>query len=216
MSITVDFHCHTSASKDSYTSPEELIESGHSHGIDRLVVTDHNTIDGALISYLLDPEMIIVGEEIMTTKGEILAAFVTKKVPPGLSPQATINRLRDQRAFISISHPFDYWRNGAWKLTDLIEIAPGVDAIEIFNARCMNPLANREARKFALLHNIPGTAGSDAHAANEIGAAKIISSQFANAEELRKVIHEGKVKGRVSPFWVHIISRYAFLRKKVV
>ena len=214
--LRIDFHCHTSASKDSLTRPESLIAASLRRGLDRLVVTDHNTIAGALAAHALAPELVIVGEEIMTARGEILAAYVTEEIPAGLSPLETIKRLRDQGAFVSVSHPFDAWRSGAWKLEDLLEITPLVDALEIFNARCMKPGANRLASEFARAHGLPGTAGSDAHAAFELGAARLSLPQFAGPDALRKVIREGKVQGRLSPLWVHFFSRYAHLRKKVV
>jgi predicted metal-dependent phosphoesterase TrpH len=214
--FSVDFHTHTSASKDSLTSPKQLIQVARRRGLDRVVVTDHNVINGALVAHALDPELVIIGEEILTTCGEILAVYVIEEIPPGLLPQEAIRRLRNQGAFISVSHPFDAWRSGAWRLADLMEIAPSVDAIEIFNARCMLPGGNHHATKFAHINAIPGTAGSDAHTANELGAAKLVLPQFTGPNELRKVILEGKVKGGMSPFWVHFFSRYAHSHKKVV
>jgi predicted metal-dependent phosphoesterase TrpH len=204
--ISIDFHCHTSVSKDSFTSPEQIIAAAHRKGLDRLVVADHNTIDGALAAHALDPELIIVGEEIKTAHGEILAAFVSESIPRDLSPQETIHRLRQQGAFISVSHPFDSWRSGAWKVEDLLEIVPLVDAIEVFNARCLRKEENRLAMDFARQHDLPGTAGSDAHLPREIGAARLALPQFEGPEELRAVIRQGEVYGRLSPFWVHFRS----------
>jgi predicted metal-dependent phosphoesterase TrpH len=212
--LTVDFHSHTSASKDSLTSPERLIASARRRGLDRVVVTDHNTIAGARAAHALDPELVIVGEEIMTTRGEILAAYVTGEIPAGLSPQETIRLLRGQGAFISVSHPFDAWRSGAWNLNDLLEIVPLVDAIETFNARCMMPGANRLAAEFARQRDLPGTAGSDAHAAFELGRGVVLLPQFDGPDELRNVIRQGMVRGKQSPLWIHFTSRYASLRKK--
>ena len=216
MSLQVDFHSHTSGSKDSLTSPERFVAAVRRKKLDRVVVTDHNGIAGAQAAYILDPERIIVGEEIMTSKGEILAAFVIEEIPRGLSPQETIKRLRDQGAFISVSHPFDSWRNGAWKKQDLLEITPLVDAIEICNARCTNAADNLKAVEFALEHHLPGTAGSDAHAAFELGKARLVLPHFTDPDELRKVIGEGQVQGGLSPFWVHFASYYARWRKMVV
>ena len=113
--LRVEFHCHTVYSKNSLTSPKKLVDACRRKGIDRVIVTDHNTIAGAVIAKDIDPELVIVGEEIMTTRGEILAAFVTEEIPAELSPHETIKRLRDQNAFISVSHPFDEWRRGGWK-----------------------------------------------------------------------------------------------------
>jgi predicted metal-dependent phosphoesterase TrpH len=216
MFLSIDFHCHTFISKDSLTTPERLIAAAQRKRLDHIVVTDHNSIAGALAAYALNPERIIVGEEIMTTKGEILAAFVAEEIPRGLTPKETIQRLREQGAFISVSHPFDSWRNGAWKLEDLLEIVPLVDAIEIFNARCTAAADNQRASEFAQTHNLPGTAGSDAHAAFELGNARLVLPQFTDVDELRMVIPQGQVKGGLSPFWVHFASFYARWRKMVV
>jgi predicted metal-dependent phosphoesterase TrpH len=193
-----------------------LIETSRRRRLDRVVVTDHNMIAGALAAHTLAPELVIIGEEIMTTRGEILAAFVTEEIPPGLSPQETIKRLRDQGAFISVSHPFDFARSGAWKMECLMEIVTLVDAVEIFNARSISPGCNQRASEFARQYHLPGTAGSDAHVAFELGSATLVLPQFEGPDGLRKVIRVGKVQGRLSPFWVHFYSRYAYILKKVV
>lgn len=211
--ISVEFHCHTVFSKDSLTSPRKLVETCRRKRIDRVVVTDHNTIAGALAAQKLDPELVIVGEEIMTTRGELLAAFVTEEISPLLSPQETIRRLKEQGAFISVSHPFDRLRNGAWQEEDLLEILPEVDAIEVFNSRCMNPKFNFWAQEFARRHDLAGTVGSDAHAAFELGRSVLLLEQFEGPEEMRKVIRRGVPKTRLSPPWVHFVSRYAVLYK---
>ena len=216
MNIRVDFHSHTSASKDSLTSPEEFVRVARRRGLGRIVVTDHNNIHGALAAQALDPELVIVGEEIMTTRGEILAFFVSEAIPAGLSPQETIRRLREQGAFISVSHPFDSLRHGSWSLEDLQSITPLVDALETFNARCMRPGANLRAQSYAQQVGLPGTAGSDAHAPFEVGRAALLLPAFSNARELRQVIRAGSLSGRASPLWVHFASRYASLRKMVV
>ncbi|MGE5249827.1 MAG: PHP domain-containing protein, partial [Bacteroidota bacterium] len=122
--LRVEFHCHTIASKDSLARPAQLVQSARLKGLDRVIVTDHNTTAGALAAQRIDPSLIIVGEEIMTTRGEILAAFVTEEISAGLTPQETIERLRLQGAFISVSHPFDHDRRGSWREHDLLDILP--------------------------------------------------------------------------------------------
>jgi predicted metal-dependent phosphoesterase TrpH len=66
-----DLHSHTLWSKDCLSDFERIIEICQRRGIDRLAITDHNTADGALKMQQLAPDLIIVGEEIMTTQGEI-------------------------------------------------------------------------------------------------------------------------------------------------
>src|SRR5512135_1454739 len=87
--LRTEFHCHTMYSKDSLTPPRRLVETCRRKQIDRVVVTDHDTITGALKAKEIDPERVIIGEEIMTTRGEILASFMTKEIPPGLTPEET-------------------------------------------------------------------------------------------------------------------------------
>ena len=215
MSFRIEFHCHTNASGDSLTRPQDLVKTARRKGLDRLIVTDHNTIAGARAAQSLDPELVIVGEEILTTRGEILAAFVTEEIPPYLSPVETIKRLRDQGAFISVSHPFDTMRKGGWQEQDLLEILPLVDAIEVFNSRCMSANFNTQARLFAEKHNVPGTVGSDAHALFEVGTSLLVLEQFTGPDELRKVIRGGVPQVKMSPHWVHFVSRYASIRKKL-
>lgn len=213
--LRVEFHCHTNASPDSLTRPEDLIAAAHAKGIDRLIITDHNTIRGALAAQALDPELVVVGEEIMTTRGEILASFVGEEIPAYLSPEETIKRLKDQGAFISVSHPFDVLRSGGWKENDLLEIVPDVDAIEVYNSRCLFPSFNNKARKFAERHIIPGTVGSDAHAAFEAGRSLLLLDQFTGPEEMRRVIRQGIPQVKWSPPWFRLVSRFAFLRNKM-
>jgi predicted metal-dependent phosphoesterase TrpH len=213
--LRTEFHCHTMYSKDSLTPPGRLVETCRRKQIDRVIVTDHDTIAGALRAKEIDPERVIIGEEIMTTRGEILAAFVTQEIPRGLTPEETIGRLREQNAFISVSHPFDAMRRGAWDEPDLLRITPLVDAIEVFNSRCVRPSYNRQASDFASEHDLAGTVGSDAHAPLELGRSVLLLEPFADADGLRQVIRRARAQTLLSPPWFHLISRYAKYRKQI-
>lgn len=213
--LKLEFHCHTNASKDSLTRPGDLVRAARKKGLDRLIITDHNSIAGAVAAQRLDPELVIVGEEIMTTRGEILAAYVTEEIPAGLTPLETIRILREQGAFISVSHPFDAWRKGGWQEADLLEIIPHVDAIEIFNSRCMDPRFNQRAMAFAEKYNLPGTVGSDAHAIFEVGKSVVWLDPFQGPDGMREVIRQAKYQMKLSPWWVHFVSTYAKRKKKM-
>ena len=212
--LRIEFHCHTIYSKDSLLKPDKLVRMAQERGIDRLVVTDHNTIAGALHAQELDPQRIIIGEEIMTTRGELLCAYVTEEIPRDLPPLEAITRLRQQGAFISVSHPFDAIRNGHWELPDLLEILPHVDAIETFNARCMSASYNTQAQAFAKEHGLLGTAGSDAHAGFEVGRASMRLPKFHDAASLKAALAQVQFDVRLSSPWVHFTSRYAVWYKK--
>ncbi|OJX46125.1 MAG: hypothetical protein BGO78_04375 [Chloroflexi bacterium 44-23] len=201
-------HCHSIYSPDSLNSLQGLIAEAAKKNIDRLAITDHNTIAGALLAKEMDPERIIIGEEILTSKGELLVFFVKQEVPRGLSPMKAIELLREQDAFISVSHPFDRLRHG-WDLRDLIGIIPFIDAIEVFNARSFTKGVNEKAASFAQAHDLAGTAGSDAHTLREVGQATIILPDFTDASSLRANIHLARVEGNYSSPMVRLASTYA-------
>jgi predicted metal-dependent phosphoesterase TrpH len=212
--ILAELHCHTCYSKDSVMLPGRLIDVARRRGLQRLAITDHNVFDGALRASALDPELIVPGEEIMTTGGELLAYYVRELVPPGLTPEKTIEVLRQQAAVIGVAHPFDATRAGHWDETELREILPLVDAIEVFNARVATQAQNRRAAELAAAAHKPGIAGSDAHAYLEIGRAATLLPVFSDAASLRVALASCEVRGRLSPYWVHVLSRYAAWRKK--
>jgi len=207
--LRVEFHCHTDVSKDSLTSARQLVSACRRKGVDRVIVTDHNTIRGALRAQELDPKLVIVGEEIMTDKGELLAAFVRQEIPKHLPVMEAISRLREQQAFISVSHPFDINRSGSWKLEDLESIISYVDAIETFNSRCLLSAYNERALEFARQHGIPGTVGSDAHTPNEVGQAVLLLDPFDDAAGLKAVLPTAGAECKKSPPSVRLLSRFA-------
>ncbi len=83
-------------------------------------------------------------------------------------------------------------RSGHWAEKDLLGILPLVDAIETFNARCMQASYNRQAQAFAREHGVLGTVGSDAHAAFELGRATLLLPDFHDAESLRQALPQAK------------------------
>ncbi len=212
--LRVEFHCHTHYSRDSLTDINRLVATARQSGVDRLVITDHNTIQGALKAKDLDPELVIVGEELLTTRGELLVAFVQDELPRGLEPMVAIEKLKAQGAFISVSHPFDLRRHG-WALPDLQAITPYVDAIEIFNARCQWSGINRLAADYAREHQLSGTAGSDAHTLREVGRATFQVPSFQTADDLRRVIAQASITGRLSSPFIHLTSTYARFYKQL-
>jgi predicted metal-dependent phosphoesterase TrpH len=212
--LRIELHCHTEYSPDSLVKVPWLLKTAVRKHLDRVAITDHNTIQGALEAKKIDPERIIVGEEIITQKGELLAYFVQEEIPAGLPPLDVIRWLREQGAFISVSHPFDIRRMG-WQLDDLMEIVPLIDAIEVFNARSFNQLHNQKAVHFAEAHHLAGTAGSDAHTLAELGRMNMHLPVFQNADGFRQVIRLAHLHGRISAFTVTVGSAYARFYKSL-
>ena len=71
---------HTSYSPDSDMSPEALVARCLKVGLNCIAVTDHNTIEGALIVRDIAPFTVIIGEEIASAEGEITGLFLKKAI----------------------------------------------------------------------------------------------------------------------------------------
>lgn len=213
--VRVELHCHTQISVDSLVPVDRYLKRCRKLGIDKIAITDHNEINTALAASEIEPEMVIVGEEIQTSRGELLGYFMTEWVPPGLDPFETIHLLRDQGAVISIPHPFDPFRGKDWLADDLESIAPYVDAIETFNSRCFGNQPNLEAAFFAIKHNLLMTVGSDAHTIDELGAATHIMPNFSDAGSFKAGLSKAEHVTELSPFYTHLFSSFAKLVKKI-
>ena len=212
----VDLHTHTIYSKDCLTRTMQLIERARAIGLNKVAVTEHNRLDGALAAKALAPDLVIVGEEIKTTHGEIIGYYLQEEVPRGLSPAETIARLRAQGAVISIPHPLDGLRTSAMRLKTVLTVIDDVDALEVLNARCVRPSDNTAALALATTHKKLITAGSDAHTLFELGRCYLEMPAFADdAESFRQALHQARPGGAISPFWPHFASTYARWRKRI-
>ena len=211
----VDLHAHTAYSRDCLTQPEALIARARARGLDKIAVTEHNNIAGALVCKALAPDLVIVGEEIKTTRGEIIAYYVREEVPKGLSPQETIRRLREQGAVISIPHPLDSLRSSAMGLENVLAIMDLVDALEVRNARCVRSRDNVAAVELAHAHAKLVTAGSDAHTLGEVAQCYVTMPAFEDDPvSFLAALRHAQPQGTESPFWPHFASTYAKWRKR--
>lgn len=211
----VDLHMHTWASPDSRTDPAALVERAREAGLNRIAVTDHNTLEGALAAQQLAPDLVIVGEEIATeTGGELIAYFVRELVPQGLPLAEALRRLHAQGAVISVSHPVDRLRGSALGEQATLAVIDQVDALETFNARCLLAADNRRAAELAARHHKLATAGSDAHTLAEVGAGYVSLPPFKNTPEaFRASLARGKPGGRLTGPLPHFASTFAKLAK---
>lgn len=213
--IKIDCHVHTHASPDALNSPQAIIEACRRRGVDKIVVADHNTIAGALALRELAPDLVIVGEEIKTTDGELIAFFVEEEVPARLPLEEAIARLRAQGAIIGVSHPLDSLRREAMGRKALLTIIDRVDFLEGFNARCILPGDNRRALALAREQGLPVTAGSDAHSPLEIGAAYVEMPPFAGKEDFLSSLKQARIGGHLSCPLVHLISTWVKIRERI-
>ncbi len=202
-----DFHIHSCYSMDCTTSLEEIIRTCQKKGLNCIALADHGSIEGALKMQHLAPFKVIIAEEILTTDGEIMGMFLTRKVPSGLTMKESIYRIKEQGGLLCTQHPYDKLRPDSLKSDVMDLIAPEVDLVEVFNAR--NPFKNSSilAAKFAREHDLPGCAGSDAHSALEIGNAYMEMPEFKDKADFLKALRQGKISGN----YTGPISRFSGL-----
>ena len=168
----IDLHCHTSASFDCLSRPRDVVRAAAARGLTHLVITDHDRIDGALAARDLAPDelTVIVGEEVKTADGDLIAAYLERAVAPGMSAVDTVAAVREQGGLVGIPHPFDRLRGSLLTDARMASVAPLVDWIETHNARLVGG-GNERAATFAADLAIPGVAVSDAHSILEVGVA---------------------------------------------
>ncbi|MBN1953965.1 MAG: PHP domain-containing protein [Anaerolineae bacterium] len=210
-----DLHTHTACSRDSLTGPAEFLAACRRKGIDRVAVTDHNTVEGALRLKELDPERVIVGEEVRTTHGELLAYFLRSGIAPDQSPQATIDAVRAQDGVVGAAHPLDRFRREALGREALLPIIDQLDFLEVLNARCILAADNQAARALAAETGTLMVAGSDAHSPWEVGRAVTILPPFDSPATFLASLESAQLRGRPSPFWIHLWSTYAKLARRL-
>ena len=176
MRFFADLHTHSRASFDSLASPEALLRTAAQRGLTHLAITDHDRIDAALEARSIaaagaTPVHVIVGEEIKTADGDLVALFLEEAVPPGLSADETIAEVRAQGGLVGIPHPFDRYRGSLLNDARMERLVGLVDWVEAHNARVMLGNGNQKAAELAHAHGRPGIAVSDAHSSFEVGVA---------------------------------------------
>jgi predicted metal-dependent phosphoesterase TrpH len=183
--------------------------------LDCIAVCDHGTIEGAVLMQQTAPFRVIVAEEILTTKGEIMGMFLKETIPSGFSVMETIKRIREQNGKVCIPHPFDPYRSSALQLDTLENIKDEIDLMEVFNARTI-PLQNMsKPRDFARKHALRMGAGSDAHTPGEVGRAYLTMPDFNNQDDFLEAIEKAEIHGRSANLLLFAWGMGGRLRRKV-
>ncbi len=209
----VDLHMHTSASKDCLSDPADVVERAREIGLDRIAITDHDEIDGAFRAQEIDPELVIVGEEVRTAEGlDLIGLFLAEHIPPGGTFQAVADEIRRQGGVVYVPHPFDAHRGATEAFLD--GVVDRIDIVEGFNARIHQPARNQRAQNWALARGLPVGAGSDAHLLSEIGRGTVVMPEFDGPAAFLTAVASGRIEGRASSHLVHLGSTWAKIAKR--
>ena len=185
-------------------------------GLGLVAITDHNNIRGALEARERGGIPVIVGEEINSSKGDVIGLFLEEDIPPQLTPLETVKRVKDQGGLVGIPHPFDCIRPTAMGLQSLTEVLPWVDFLEGYNAHTMLARDNRKGMEFAAQHSVPTVSCSDSHSALELGRTytEVPSTELEwTPEGLMRAIRNGRCVGQRPSPWLLMTPAFAKIRK---
>ncbi|MFO8100637.1 MAG: PHP domain-containing protein [Dehalococcoidia bacterium] len=212
--MKVDLHLHTCYSPDARSPLDGIIRKSQELGLGCIVVTDHNTIEGALRMKEISPLPVIVGEEVMTTAGEIIGYFLEEEIPRGLTPFETMSRIKEQGGLVCLPHPFDGMGRHPLKAPDRDGLLSYIDIIEVFNARSLKNNFSMQALGFAREHGFLQSAGSDSHTLSEIGNAYVEMPDFGNPEEFKSSLKQGQIFGRKNSMKNRLVTALVTLPKR--
>lgn len=210
----IDLHTHSTASPDGGISATQYSKALETGLLDAIAITDHNSIEFAAHMQSILGKNIIVGEEIMTTQGEIIGLYLTDLVPAGLSPAVAVKHIKDQGGIVYIPHPFETVRSGL-PAGVLEEIMDQIDLFEVYNGRAF--VQNRSANSviWAKLNHKITVASSDAHGYRGLGGTYTSIASFPTRETLTNLMDKGIPRISRPTMRGLLYPKYHRLRKKL-
>jgi predicted metal-dependent phosphoesterase TrpH len=195
-----DIHIHTLAS-DGVSSVAQILDAAEAQAeLDVIAITDHERIDAAQAARAMARDRrlrveVIVGEEISTRGGHLLALFMEQRIPPWRSLRSSIARVHEQGGLAIVAHPLVPYPLCATgrsirRLFDDPDALFRPDAIEAFNPTTAGMRWGRQVPAFVAELGGVGVGGSDAHRAADVGHA-VTTFPGRTADEMRAAILEG-------------------------
>ena len=196
-------HIHSLYS-DGTASVRDILDHVELHtDLDVIAITDHERIDGALRAaelhaagdYSFD---LVVGEEVTTRRGHVLALFVTERLPALRPLEETLAAIHAQSGIAIAAHPMapvplSVGRRSLRQVRDHAGDGVHFDALELFNPSHAGRM--RQAARLALNAaelGLPGVGNSDGHVLEGIGTGAT-SFPGHSAEDYRRAVLDGTV-----------------------
>ncbi len=210
----IDLHSHSTLSHDGGISESEYCKILDDNILNYVAVTDHNDTDFAIKLRKKLGDRIIVGEEIMTSNGEILGLYLTSRIEPGLTSIETVKRIVSQGGVVYIPHPFHNFRSSMTlkDTKDLLTISKDI-IIEVFNARTAYFTKSQAAHAFSDKHNLAKGSSSDAHCKWGIGRTYMSISDKPTANNLYKLVKNSSRVSTRAPIHSLLCPKINIVRK---
>jgi len=187
-----DLHIHSHYSKDSFASLKNILKTAQKEGLDVIAITDHDEVKGAKEAQAMAPEFgleVVVGEEIETREGDLLALFIDDKISSGRPITETIKEVHKQGGLAVVPHPSNLLLGGV-SLNVIVKVSHQLDGIELFNGSWLGKIKRKKSKELnkAIL-NLAAVGGSDAHLARQVGSGYTIFPGKSK-EDLYRAIKE--------------------------
>lgn len=196
-----DLHIHSGAGDGVATVSQILEYVEHETDLDLIAITDHDLIHGALEARELAAKKrfrceTIVGMEITTLEGHLLAYGLEKPIRMLLPLASTIELVHEQGGFCVAPHPMS-WLTRSIGYHGLCRIMEDLsDQVSLEGLEVLNPtLAGRVIYDKVLALNrerwhLPELGGSDAHSLEFIGSGHTLFPG-KSADDFRRALTEG-------------------------
>jgi predicted metal-dependent phosphoesterase TrpH len=194
-----DLHIHTMASDGTASVVDILDHVERTTELDVIAITDHERIDAALAGRAIARDRglrfeVVVGEEVTTLGGHLLALWIEEPIRPFKSLGSTIAAVHDQGGIAIPAHPLVPYPLCAQGFM-LRRLAAGKarfrpDALEAFNPTTLGRPWHSRVVRFADELGFAKVGNSDSHALDAIGSGY---TTFAgrSGDDLRAAILAG-------------------------
>lgn len=203
-----DLHIHTLAS-DGVDGVEAILDAAVTTGLQVIAITDHERIDAAMVAQRVARERelpleVIVGEEITTRNGHLVALFLSRRIKPWGRMRDAVAQVHEQGGLAIVAHPLVPYplcasEGTIRRLLDEADPARHPDAIEAFNPTTARMRWSVRVPAFAFETGLTQVASSDAHRASSVGRA-VTRFRGQDAQALRQAITEDCTAWEGTPY----------------
>jgi predicted metal-dependent phosphoesterase TrpH len=194
-----DLHIHTLASDGTSGLEEILHHAVNVASLDVIAITDHERIDAAVAARAMAigrglPIEVVVGEEVTTLGGHLLALWIERPVRSLRTLRATIAAIHEQGGIAIPAHPlvpYPLCAQGFALRRLMADPDPRFhpDGLETFNPTALGRPGHARVLRFVADYRLASVGNSDAHAAAAIGTG-YTTFPGRTADELRTAILE--------------------------
>ncbi len=208
-----DLQIHTEES-DGMDDALTILDAAHRRGVDVIAITDHDQTRGAHIAREAaaranHPVEVIVGSEVTSRHGHILALWIEEPIPFFRSAAATVEAIWKQGGIAVIAHPAAVFPL-ALSIGDIDRLVRDLspersgDTPPILGIETANPIPSARWRRNSVIQSnqrwrLVTTGGSDAHFHEQVGSAV---TTFAGRDQsaLRAALTQGSTAAEFNSY----------------